>query len=186
MNSTLLIIIAFIFLFTLLFVVISFNRMIRNKNRMNEAWSIIDVFLKKRYDLIPALVETVKGYAAYEKSTLEEVVRIRSQAIQEQSIERRSERETQLDKALVRLFVVVENYPDLKTNQRFLTLQQQISQIENDLEKSRRYYNGTVRVYNIQIEEFPANIIAGLFHFRTGSFFQINREERMRADISFN
>lgn len=152
---------------------------------MQEAWSIIDVFLKKRYDLIPSLVETVKEYATYEKSVLEEVVRIRSQAIESQTVESRSQTETKLDKALVHLFGVVEKYPELKANENFLELQQQISRIENDLEKARRYYNGTVRENNILIESFPFNLIAGLFNFRKGSFFQIDQKESGLTNISF-
>lgn len=182
--NTLIIVLFFLFGGIMLFVVNSFNQMIKNGNRMNEAWSIIDVFLKKRYDLIPVLVETVKGYAAYEKSTLEEVTQIRTTAMQYQTIESKSVNETRLDNALVRLFGVVEKYPELKADKSFLELQQQISEIENDLEKARRYYNGTVRVYNTQIESFPANIIAGLFNFKRGDFFQIDYKEKEIADIS--
>ena len=159
--------------------------MIKSKNRMQEAWSIIDVFLKKRYDLIPNLVETVKGYATYEKSVLEEVIRIRSQAIESQTVESKSQTETKLNNALVHLFGVVEKYPELKANKSFLELQHQISQIENDLEKARRYYNGTVRENNILIESFPFNLIAGLFSFGKGSFFQIDQRESIPTNISF-
>lgn len=172
--TPLFIVVTTLFLLVILFVIISYNRMVKNRNRMNEAWSVIDVFIKKRHDLIPNLVKTVKGYAEHERSVLEEIVRVRSLCIQSQSVENRSDSETKLDQALVHLFGVVENYPELKANQNFLDLQQQISRIENDLEKSRRYYNGTVRINNILVESFPVNIIARLFNFDTGSFFKID------------
>jgi len=183
MTST--IIISTVFVLLILIIVIIYNKYVKNKNRMHEAWSIIDVYLKKRYDLIPNLVQIVKGYTSYEKSTLEELIRIRSQAIQSQTIESKSVNETYLDKALVRLFGVVEKYPELKADNSFLELQQQISQVENDLEKARRYYNGTVRVNNIFIESFPVNILAALFNFQKGTFFQIHHKEKEPENISF-
>jgi LemA protein len=183
MATTIIIIVFFTLGFILLFIVTAFNKIIKERNQMNEAWAIIDVFLKKRYDLIPSLVDIVKGYASYEKSALEEIIRIRSDAAQYQTIESKSIIETKLDKALVHLFGVVEKYPDLKANNSFLELQQQISEIENDLERARRYYNGTVRIYNTHIESFPANMIAVLFNFRKGSFFQNDYKEK--TNISF-
>lgn len=179
------IIISAIFVLLIFVIVFVYNKYVKNKNRMQEAWSIIDVYLKKRYDLIPNLVEIVKGYASYEKSALEEVTLIRTQAMQSQTVESKSVNETLLDKALVHLFGVVEKYPELKANNSFLELQEQISQVENDLEKARRYYNGTVRVNNIFIESFPVNLVAGLFNFHKGSFFQIDHKEKESANISF-
>ena len=145
---------------------------------MQEAWSGIDVFLKKRHDLVPLLVETVKGYAAYEKTTLEDITRYRTEAIQAKDPEVLVASENRLGNALTNLFVVVERYPDLKANVNFLRLQQQLADLEHDLESSRRYYNGTVRINNIYVEKFPSNIIAGLFNFYKGVFFAANASEK--------
>ena len=169
----------------LFFITTAFNKIIKERNQMNEAWAIIDVFLKKRYGLIPGLVDVVKGYAAYEKSALEEIIHIRDDAAQYQTIESKSIIETKLERGLGHLFIAVEKYPELQGDRNFLRLQQQISEIENDLEKVRRYYNGTVRIYNTHIESFPANIIAGLFNFRKGSFFQLNNKEKEISSMSF-
>ncbi len=178
-------IIAAIIVITLIVVVVIYNQLIANKNRMQEAWSGIDVFLKKRYDLIPNLVETVKGYAAHEKSTFEEITRYRAEAMQAKNPQEQVESEKGLRKALANLFAVAENYPELKTNANFQQLQQQLADLENDLESSRRYYNGTVRENNIYIESFPSNIIAGMFHFEKGEFFIIDSKEKELPKVNF-
>jgi LemA protein len=145
---------------------------------MQEAWSAIDVFLKKRHDLVPNLVETVKAYSAHEKATFEEITRYRSEAMQAKNTESQVVSENQLGKSLANLLVVVEKYPDLKANVNFLKLQQQLTDLEHDLEASRRYYNGTVRINNTYIESFPLNIIAGMFIFKKGVFFAADSSEK--------
>ena len=164
--------------------VYGYNKLVKYKNLMHEAWSAIDVFLKKRHDLVPNLVETVKAYTAYEKATLEEITRYRSEAMQAKKPEAQVSPENHLGKALANLFVVVEKYPALKANTNFLRLQQQLTDIEHDLEASRRYYNGTVRINNIYVEKFPSNIIAGLFNFRKGVFFTADASEKEVSQVS--
>ena len=155
----------------ILTIILVYNKLIRNRNRMEEAWSIVDVYLKKRSDLVPNLVEIVKGYSAHERQLLEEVTRYRTDALRAGDTQAKVASENGLTQALDKLYIIVEKYPDLKANQNYLKLQQQLSEIENDLEKSRRYYNGTVRENNIYQESFPSNIIANLFGFTKGVFF---------------
>ena len=161
-----------------------YNKMVKNSNLMREAWSGIDVFLKKRHDLVPNLVEVVKSYAAYEKTVLEDITRCRSEAVQAKGTEAQVTSENSLGKALGKLFAVVENYPDLKANTSFLQLQKQLTDLENDLESSRRYYNGTVRINNTYVESFPSNIIAGIFNFRKGVFFAADSSEKEVPKVS--
>jgi LemA protein len=163
-----------------------YNGLVRLKNLMAEGWSMIDVFLKKRHDLIPNLMETVKGYAQHEKSTLEAVMLARSGAMNAKDLDSRMANENALSGALGRLMVVAESYPELKANQNFMQMQQTLSAIEEELATSRRYYNGTVRENNIKIESFPSNIVAGWFHFEKGKFFEVDKVEREAPKVSFN
>lgn len=161
--------------------------MVKNKNQVNEAWSIIDVFLKKRYDLIPNLVNIVKGYATHENETLTEIARMRNQAMQSTEIKERVETETKLDGALAKLFVSVENYPDLKANENFIRLQSQLSSIEDDIEKSRRYYNGTVRENNIYISKvFRLIWLQVCLVFRKNHFSKLIQNQEKRLLFHFN
>jgi len=180
-----LLIILGILLVAVILVISIYNKLVISRNRMLEAWSGIDVFLKKRHDLVPNLVATVKAYATHEKQTLEEITRYRSDAMQAKEQSARIESETGLEKALGRLMVVAERYPDLKANINFLELQKELSRIEEDLSYARRYYNGTVREFNIRIESFPSNIIAGLFRFVKGTFFEIDKTEKIVPNVSF-
>ncbi|MCL1974237.1 MAG: LemA family protein [Bacteroidetes bacterium] len=172
-----LVIILGLLLMAVIAIISVYNKLVTAKNRMQEAWSGIDVFLKKRHDLVPNLVAVVKGYAAHEKETFEAVIRCRSQAMYAREQEEQIRSETDLSKSLGQLMVVVEKYPDLKANQNFLELQMQLSAIEEELSLARRYYNGTVRENNIRIESFPSNIIAGMFGFKKGKFFEIDKSE---------
>lgn len=165
-------------------IIIIYNKLVKNKNRMQEAWSIIDVFLKKRYDLVPNLVDTVKTYASHEKNTLEKVTYYRSEAMHSTEIQARTQSENGLGNALSALLIVAENYPELKANNNFLQLQHQLVDLENDLEKARRYYNGTVRENNIYQESFPSNIIARIFQFSKGEFFNTDIAEKAVPDIT--
>ncbi|MBC3847719.1 LemA family protein [Winogradskyella echinorum] len=163
-----------------------YNKLVKLSTLVDEAWSGIDVQLKKRYNLIPNLVETVKGYAKHEKDTFENVTKARSMAQNATTVEGQQAAENQLNKALVNLYAVAEQYPDLKANANFLNLQNELSVIEGDIEKSRRYYNGTTRDYNILIDSFPSNIIAGLTTFKKAAFFEIEiAEERNNPQVKF-
>ncbi len=141
-----------------------------------EAWSGIDVQLKKRYDLIPNIVKVVQSYAAHEKNLLESITHLRAKGIDAQTLKEQELAEVGLTKALGSLFVVVENYPELKANENFLELQRDLSKVENDLQKARRYYNGSVRNYNILIEQFPSNLVAGAFNHKQGDYFDIKND----------
>ena len=166
---------------------IVYNKFVKMKVLMDEGWSIMDVFLTKRYDLIGNLVESVKGYATHEQETLESVIRARSQAMNAKDMESRLESEGNLGNALGRLMVVTENYPALRANENFMFLQQEMSQLENEIEKARRYYNGTVRENNIAIKVFPASFIAGMFRFTEGKFFEASdKKHRESPQVSFS
>lgn len=149
-----------------------YNKLVKLKNLVAEAWSGIDVQLKKRYDLIPNLVETVKGYAAHEKETFENVTKARAAAQQASTVEGQQAAENKLSGALMNLIAVAERYPELKANTNFLELQNTLAVVEGDIEKSRRYYNGNVREFNTLIESFPSNLIANAFSFVKSAFFE--------------
>ena len=156
------------------FVVTIYNGLVKSRLLMREGFSGIDVQLKRRHNLIPNLIKTVEGYAEFEKNLLSEVTTLRTKAMGDTSIEDRQRDENLLSGALKSLFAVAENYPDLKANASFLDLQQQLSQIEDELQKARRYYNGTVREYNGRIEMFPSNIVAGMCAFKDAEFFELS------------
>ncbi|TSC76805.1 MAG: LemA protein [Parcubacteria group bacterium Gr01-1014_33] len=158
-------------------VIISFiaiyNGLVRKRNQAEEAWSDIEVQLKRRYDLIPNVVETVKGYAGHEKGVLESVTQARTQAMGAQNAEDHAKAENMLTSTLKTLFAVAENYPDLKANVNFLDLQRELADTENKIQSARRFYNGTVRDFNIAIETFPSTIIAGMFGFTRKQLFDL-------------
>ena len=185
MNTTAWIIVAIIVVL-LFFGVSIYNALIQLKNKVEEAWADIETQLKRRYDLIPNIVETVKGYASHEKNTFEEVTKARSMAMQAGSLEERAKAENMLSGTLKSLFALAENYPELKANQNFLDLQQTLKDIEEHLQLSRRYYNATVRDFNTKIEIFPNNVFAGAFHFAKREFFEVEKpEERENVKVSF-
>lgn len=170
----------------LLYGVSIYNRLVKLRNLVQEAWSSIDVMLKKRHDLIPNLVETVKGYATHERETLENVTKARNLAVGADSVEAKEAAEKNLNQAMVNLFAVAEQYPDLKANANFQQLQAELSSIENDIEKSRRYYNGTVRENNTLVESFPSNIIANMCKFEKSKFFELeNIADREVPNVKF-
>jgi len=163
-----------------------YNKLVRNKNLVAEGWSGIEVQLKRRADLIPNLIESVKGYLKHEKELLTQVTKLRAESMQTHSVGAKNKIETALSRSLANLFAVAENYPDLKANQNFLDLQKQLGEIENQLQMSRRYYNGTVRNYNILIESFPSNLIAKQFRFAPAEFFEIEDEaDRATPEVKF-
>ena len=157
-----------------LFVVSVYNGLVRARNEVKNAWSSIDVQLKRRHDLIPNLIETVKGYAAHERGTLDAVVKARQQAVSfTGSVEERGKVENMLTQSLRTLFAVAEAYPDLKANQNFLKLQEELSATENKIGFARQYYNDATMRYKNRIEMFPSNVIAGMFNFQPEPFFQL-------------
>jgi LemA protein len=169
-----------------LWVIGVFNGLIKLKNRTDEAWSDIDVQLKRRHDLIPNLIETVKGYAAHEKSAFESVTNARAKAISAQGIEEKGKAENMLSGTLKTLFAVAEAYPELKANTNFLQLQTELSDTENKIQAARRFYNGNVRDLNIKIETFPSRIIAGMLGFKKREFFEVeNAAEKEVPQVKF-
>jgi LemA protein len=162
-----------------------YNGLIRLKNRVDEAWSDIDVQLKRRYDLIPNLVTTVKGYAAHEKELFEKVTEARTRAMGAGSTEDKSKAENMLSGTLKSLFAVAENYPDLKANQNFLELQRELTDTEDKIQASRRFYNGNVRDFNTKIEIFPNNIFAGILNFTKREFFGMDEGEKEPVEVKF-
>ena len=163
----------------------TYNKLVSLRMNVKEGFSTIDVFLKKRYDLIPNLVETVKGYAAHEKETLQNVVQARGNAISS-SPQYKSKYEGELSNALSRLLMISENYPDLKADNQFINLQKELQNIESEIEKSRRYYNGTVKNLNKTVQSVPSCIIASLFKFKEESFFELeNTAERENIKVKF-
>jgi LemA protein len=160
-------------IFFLVWTVVTYNSFIREKNLIKEAWSGIDVQLKRRYNLIPNLVETVKGYSSHEKNLFENITNLRSRSTELKPIGDTAKTESELTGMLKNLFAVAEGYPDLKASQNFLDLQKQLSEIEEQIQYARRYYNGTVRDYNISVESVPSNFVAVIFKFKQEQFFEI-------------
>jgi LemA protein len=185
MDATLLIILGAIAVIAFAAIGI-YNGLVTLKNKVDEGWADIDTQLKRRYDLIPNMLETVKGYAKHEKSTLEEVTKARNMAMGAASPEEKAKAENMLSGALKTIFALAENYPDLKANQNFLDLQQTLKEIEEHIQLSRRYYNATVRDFNTKIEIFPNNMLAGMMGFSKRQFFEIEKpEEKENVKVQF-
>lgn len=162
-----------------------YNSLVQLKMKVEEALADIDTFLKQRYDMIPNLVEIVKGYAKHEQGTLEKLTELRSKAMQTESLSDKVETENQITQTLKSLFAVAENYPDLKANTTFLDLQQKLSALEDNIQKSRRYYNGTVQNFNTKIATFPNNLLAGPLGYKAYKFFAANEEEKENVKVQF-
>lgn len=157
-------------------VIVVFNGLVRSRFRVQEAWSDIEVQLKRRYDLIPNLVETVKGYMTHEKDVFEKVTQARAQSLSAKGHAEKGVAEGELSSTLKTLFAVSENYPELKANTNFMELQRELSDTENKIQAARRFYNGNVMDYNTKIHVFPSNVIAGMFRFTKEEFFQLDNE----------
>lgn len=170
-----------------LWLIFTYNSLVRSRNQVDEAWSDIEVQLKRRYDLIPNLVESVKGYAKHEKTLFENVTRARGQAMSATSPHDKLEKENVLSATLRSLFAVAENYPDLKANQNFLSLQGDLTDTENKIQAARRFYNGSVRDFNTKLQVFPTNTMAGIFNFKPREFFEIDEkgEEGQPVKVEF-
>jgi LemA protein len=158
-------------------IAVLYNRLIRDRNRVDAAWSDVDVQLQRRHDLVPQLVKAVDQYAGYERATLEAVTNLRAQAMQLKDVSELGDAEEALGAGVQRLLAVAEQYPDLKANENFLNLQSELSQIEDYLQFARRYYNGSVREYNTRTETVPSNIVAGWFRFDARKFFQKSSDD---------
>lgn len=168
-----------------IWLIMTYNGLITLKNRVDEAWSDIDVQLKRRYDLIPNLVNTVKGYAAHEKEVFEKVTEARARAMGAGTATDKAQAENMLSNTLKSLFAVAEAYPELKANQNFLELQRELTDTEDKIQASRRFYNGNVRDFNTKIQVFPTNIIAGMLNFVKRDFFEAAGSEKEPVNVQF-
>lgn len=179
--STFIIVVTIIIVMVIFYFIVTYNKLVALKNRVKEAWSDIEVQMKRRYDLIPNLVETVKGYVAHEAGTLENVIKARNMAmqtnVQGESMAKIARSENMLTGALKSLFALQEAYPDLKANTNFLKLQDELTDTEDKMQASRRFYNGNVMAFNTKIEQFPSNIIAGTFNFKQAEFFKLDESD---------
>lgn len=175
-----------IILIVTLWVVVTYNGLVRLRNAVKNAWSQIDVQLKRRYDLIPNIVETVKGYAGHEKDTLERVIKARQAGIDASTVKDQAAAENMITGALRQLFALSEAYPNLKANENFLALQEELSSTENKISFSRQYYNDTVQTFNTRQEMFPANLVASMLGFQPAEFFEIElAAEREAPKVKF-
>ncbi|MEA2451444.1 MAG: LemA protein [Actinomycetota bacterium] len=168
-----------------LFLVVTYNRLVRLRNRIEAAWAQIDVQLKRRHDLIPNLVETVKGYAAHERETLEAVTKARQQAVAAKGVEEQAQAENMLTATLRQLFAVSEAYPELKANENFLALQEELTGTESRIAFSRQFYNEQVLAYDNALETFPSNLVAGAFNFEPKEYFEAEEGSREAVRVDF-
>ena len=184
MNVVTIVVLAVVALL-IIFLIATFNRLVRLRNRIDAAWSQIDVQLRRRHDLIPNLVETVKGYAAHERETLEAVVVARRQAVEATGVEQQAQAENMLTGALRQLFALAEAYPDLKANQNFLALQEELTGTEGRIAFSRQFYNEQTLAYDNARETFPTNIVAGVFNFEAREYFEAEESSREPVRVDF-
>ena len=182
---TLLIVIIVIALLLLFYVIGTYNGLVGLRNKVKDAWAQVDVLLKRRNDLIPNLVETVKGYAKHEKSTLQEVIEARNKAVNASTPQEEMESANVLTGALGRLFALAESYPDLKANQNFIDLQNNLKDTEDKISYARQFYNDAVMVYKNKIEMFPSNIVANIFGFKPEAFFEATEDEKKTPEVKF-
>ena len=171
----------------LIFAIFMYNRLIRSRNILNEAWSGIDVQLKRRHDLIPNIIETVKGYVKHERKVLEEITSLRSRLAGPATVQEKGQLENSFSQALKSIFALAEAYPDLKANQNFIELQHTLADAEEQIQLARRYYNGAARDYNTMVESFPGNMMARIFGFTKAEFFEIElATEREVPGVKFD
>ena len=184
---TALIVVVAIVVVLALFVIGIYNSLVGLSNQVKNAWSQIDVQLKRRHDLIPNLVETAKAYMKHERGTMESVTQARSRAMQADSVGEKSKAEAELSGAMSKFFLVVENYPDLKANQNFMAVQEELSSTENKIAFARQNYNDQVLFYNNKIQMFPSNIVAGMFDFKKSEFFELeDKAEKAVPKVDFS
>lgn len=164
--------------------IITYNNLVKYRNLVNEAFSTMDIYLKKRWDLVPNLVEVVKGYAKHESETFEKIVTLRGNAYNNMSSEEKIEIDNKLTEGISKIMAVSESYPELKANNNFIQLSNELSKIETDIANSRKYYNGTVRKYNDKIQKIPSNIIAAIFRFKSAKMIEIENSERDNVRVN--
>lgn len=167
----------------LIYVLITYNKLVQSNNIVKEAFSTMDIYLKKRWDLIPNLVEVVKGYAKHEKDVLNQVTTLRTNTYQNMSIDKKITVNEQLTEGISKIIAVSEKYPDLKANQNFLELSRDLTKIEDEIANSRKYYNGCVRIFNTKIQMFPNNIVANIFGFKDANMFEANADEKHNVKV---
>jgi LemA protein len=166
-----------------IYILVTYNGLIKYNNLVKEAFSTMDIYLKKRWDLIPNLVEVVKGYAKHEKETLSQITELRTNSYEGMSIDKKINVNEQLTQGISKIMAISENYPELKASQNFLELSHDITKIEDEIANSRKYYNGTVRILNNKIQMFPSNIIASMFGFKQANMFEANLDEKNNVKV---
>ncbi len=166
-----------------IYLIVQYNTLVKTNNIVKEAFSTMDVYLKKRWDLIPNLVEVVKGYAKYEKETFNEISSLRTKSYDSMSMNKKINVNEQLTQGISKIMAISENYPELKASENFLQLSKDLTKIEDEIANSRKYYNGAVRILNTKIQMFPGNIVAGMFGFRQASMFETNAEEKNNIKV---
>ena len=176
-------IIILIIVVILIYIVIQYNFLVKSNNLVKEAFSTMDVYLKKRWDLVPNLVEIVKGYAKYEKTTFSEITKLRTSSYDSMATNQKIDINEQLTQEISKIMAISENYPELKASEKFSQLSKDLTKIEDDIANSRKYYNGTVRILNNQIQMFPSNIVAKIFVFRKANMFEAKTEEKNNVKV---
>lgn len=176
-------IIVVLIIISLTYVFIQYNSLVKSNNLVKEAFSTMDVYLKKRWDLVPNLVEIVKGYAKYEKETFSEITKLRTNSYDEMTTNKKINMNEQLTQEISKIMAISENYPELKASDNFSQLSKNLTKIEDDIANSRKYYNGTVRILNNQIQMFPSNIVAKIFGFKQANMFEAKSEEKNNVKV---
>lgn len=174
-----------ILLIIIIYALVTYNNFIKLKNMVQEAFSTMDVYLKKRWDLIPNIVETVKGYVKHEENTLKEIVELRGSSYDSMSLDEKVKANQAISKDINKIMLIAENYPDLKASSNFQDLSRELSKVEEDIANSRKYYNGTVEMFNNKVEMFPSNIFAKVFGYKSKSMFETENNERENVKVSF-
>ena len=174
-----------ILLIIIIYALVTYNNFIKLKNMVQEAFSTMDVYLKKRWDLIPNIVETVKGYVKHEENTLKEIVELRGSSYDSMSLDEKVKANQDISKDINKIMLIAENYPDLKASSNFQDLSRELSKVEEDIANSRKYYNGTVEMFNNKVEMFPSNIFAKIFGYKSKSMFETENNERENVKVSF-
>lgn len=185
MTTYIVIAVIVIVVLIVLYILSIYNSLVRLNNKVKEAFSTMDVYLKKRWDLIPNIVETVKGYAAHEKETLAEVINLRNGAYESMSDDEKIKANKELSKGVVKIMALAESYPDLKANENFKELSGQLTKVEEDIANSRKYYNGVVRTFNDKVLMFPSNVVASMFGYKEKEMFEVDAIERENVKVEF-